>query len=221
MSTILLLREGIIFYLVLIVSLCLHEWGHAWIADKLGDPLPRVQGRVTLNPLVHMDLIGSVLLPLAIIFLPVLTGGAYSWGMMPLFAWGKPVELSLPHPKTRVRDEICIAAAGPAVNLILCLVFAGIGSLASLWKPDFTQLFAFMIFINASLAVFNLLPIPPLDGGQLARHAMRLSDETYAFLSRWSLLIIILIINIPVARIVLLKAILAVASPCIQLMTVL
>ncbi|HCR37189.1 MAG TPA: hypothetical protein DIU37_03460, partial [Opitutae bacterium] len=118
------IRHGLIFYILLVCSVCIHEWAHAFAAHKLGDPLPSAQGRVTLNPLAHIDTVGTVILPLLMIFAPIFLGtGA---GLV-LFGWGRPVEISLPNPKTRTRDDLIISAAGPLSNLALCLLLAVIG----------------------------------------------------------------------------------------------
>ncbi len=102
--------EKAILFLVLISSLCVHEWAHAKTADKLGDPLPRKQGRVTLDPRSHIDPVGSILLPAIMIF--VSPGFA-------IFGWGKPVQISLPNEKTRKRDDVLITLAGPLSNLAI------------------------------------------------------------------------------------------------------
>ena len=106
-------EEKIILFLVLLASLSVHEWAHAITADKLGDPLPRSEGRVTLDPRAHIDPIGTILLPLIMIFA--------SPGFA-IFGWGKPVRISLPNPKTRKRDDVLITIAGPLSNLLIALI---------------------------------------------------------------------------------------------------
>ena len=114
------LRWGALKMILLVVSIGLHEFGHAWMADRRGDPLPRAQGRVTLDPLAHIDPIGTLLIPGLMIFWPVLFGGG---APVALIGWGKPVQILLPNPRTRHWDDILSTAAGPAMNLLLCLVF--------------------------------------------------------------------------------------------------
>lgn len=198
------LRKGLIFYIVLIVSLCIHEWAHAWTADKLGDDTPRGEGRVTLNPVAHMDLLGSVVFPLMCIFL--FPGGI-------LFGWGKPVRINpsnFPREK-RTRSELLTTLAGPGSNIALAIFAALVGGLLFKLEPRTAELFVQLIGINVLLAVFNLIPLPPLDGGQVLRHAVGMSEETFYNISRWSFLIIIIAINIPGFR-VLLGAVMGIVS---------
>lgn len=120
------LRTSMLLFIVLLLSIALHEFGHAKAADLLGDPLPRAQGRVTLNPVAHWTLWGSLVIPGVMIFLPILTGGALPFM---LIGWGKPVMISLPNPKTRVRDDILITLAGPGMNLLIGIFAALAGGL--------------------------------------------------------------------------------------------
>ena len=183
-----------ILFLVLVASLSVHEWAHAITADKLGDPLPRSEGRVTLNPLSHIDPIGTFLIPLMVIFL--------SPGFA-VFGWGKPVRVSLPNEKTRVRDDLLVTAAGPASNLCIALATACIAGLVlgiSTGSEQFISLVETVILLNCVLFIFNLIPIPPLDGSHFLKHAIRMRDETYAKLSAYGFLILIVLINLPTFR---------------------
>jgi Zn-dependent protease len=187
------LRWGTLQLILLIISIGLHEFGHAWAADLRGDPLPRLQGRVTLNPFAHTDPIGTILIPAVMIFLSPGFG---------IIGWGKPVQISLPNPKTRRMDDIIITLAGPAMNVLLCIVFALIGVLtdASHNTPATINIAQFLflgILLNASLAAFNLIPIPPLDGSRLALRLGIYSEEIFQTLSRWSFFILLIAINIP------------------------
>ena len=146
---------------VLLLSLTIHEAAHAWTADRLGDPTARALGRVSLNPLVHIDWIGTVLLPLIAMF-----------SRLPLIGWAKPVPVvirNLRHPR---RDFMLVAAAGPVSNLLQAVVAAGLlrlfwnGTSESAPGVVVTLLF-FAIQINLLLAFFNLIPVPPLDGGNV------------------------------------------------------
>lgn len=185
------LRQGALLMILLVVSIGLHEFGHAWMADRRGDPLPRAQGRVTLDPLAHIDPVGTLLIPGFMIFWPAFFGGGPP---VSLIGWGKPVQVMLADPRTRRQDDILITLAGPAMNLVLCLVFtlllaafAGQGAAAR----DF--LFNGLA-LNAGLMVFNLLPIPPLDGGRVLRWVVGMSEETFNRVSGvapWVLLILI------------------------------
>ena len=188
------LRWGALQLILLIISIGLHEFGHAWVADLRGDPLPRLQGRVTLNPFAHTDLIGTIILPAVMIFLSPGFG---------LIGWGKPVQISLPNPKTRRMDDICITLAGPGMNLVLCLVLALIGALGSFDPVQDKLVLRFLvsgIFLNAGLVVFNLIPIPPLDGSRIAVRLGLYSEETFLALARWGFVILLVAVNLPFFR---------------------
>ena len=154
-----------IAYIVLLFSLTVHETAHAWAADRLGDPTARLLGRVSLNPLVHADPIGTMLFPL----LAIVTG-------LPLIGWAKPVPVAisrLNHPR---RDYVLVAAAGPASNLALACIAGAVLALLPvspviLGEPNVSvplaALFTRAVQINVLLAAFNMIPIPPLDGGNV------------------------------------------------------
>src|SRR2546421_94360 len=113
------IREGLLYLVALIMSICVHEFGHAWVADKLGDPLPRHQGRVTLNPLAHADLVGTIILPL-VAFASAVTSPQIG---MRILGWGKPVQISLSARsmtrKISIRtSHALIAIAGPMMNVL-------------------------------------------------------------------------------------------------------
>ena len=201
------LRDGLLQLILLIISIGLHEFGHAWMADRRGDPLPRLQGRVTLNPFAHTDPIGTIALPAIMIFLSPGFG---------LIGWGKPVQISLPNPRTRRMDDICITLAGPAMNLVLCFVFALIGGLGNFDPQSQRVIIDFLeggIVLNAGLVVFNLIPIPPLDGSRLAVRLGLYSEEIFLQLSRWGFIILLVAVNLPFFRSGMWSAIQLLASP--------
>jgi Zn-dependent protease len=154
-----------IAFIVLLFSLTVHESAHAWTANRLGDPTARELGRISLNPIVHADLIGTVVFPLL-----ALIGG------VPLIGWAKPVPVNvrrLGHPR---RDYMVVAAAGPASNLLLAFGAALLIRLVPvspvmLGEPNVSAPIASLltraIQLNVLLAVFNMIPIPPLDGGNV------------------------------------------------------
>ena len=154
-----------IVLIVLLFSLTVHEAAHAWTANRLGDPTARLLGRISLNPLVHADPIGTIVFPL----IAAISGA-------PLIGWAKPVPVSvgrLGHPR---RDYMIVAAAGPASNLVLALVAAIALRLltitpVTLGEPSISapvaSLLARLRYVNVLLAVFNMIPIPPLDGGNV------------------------------------------------------
>lgn len=193
-----LLRGGAILFLVLLASICIHEWAHAYSADKLGDGTPRRDGRVTLNPAAHIDLFGTIILPLMCIF--VIPGGFF-------LGWGRPVMTNpsyYGHPR---RDDVLVTAAGPFANLGLALLAALIGGVAARFDPRVVELAVLVIRVNVFLAVFNLIPLPPLDGGNLMRHLVGMKEETYLRLSQWSFFIFLGLMFLQPVRVLLAVAI--------------
>jgi Zn-dependent protease len=144
---------------VLLISLTIHEAAHAWTADRLGDRTARLLGRVSLNPLVHVDLIGTVLLPLI---------AAVSH--LPLIGWAKPVPVNTRNLGRPRRDFMIVAAAGPISNLLQAIVASGLLRLAVAGGASSSaplDVLFLAIQINLLLAFFNLIPVPPLDGGNV------------------------------------------------------
>jgi Zn-dependent protease len=151
--------------IVLLFSLTVHEMAHAWSADRLGDPTARLLGRVSLNPVVHADLIGTIVFPLI-----AMVSGA------PLLGWAKPVPVNIRYLRHQRRDYMLVAAAGPASNLVLAVGAAAMLAVMpispqTLDQPTVTvplaAILSQLIQLNVLLAVFNMIPIPPLDGGNV------------------------------------------------------
>ena len=190
------MRWAALLFISLVISISLHEFGHAWAADKCGDPLPRRMGRVTLNPLAHADRAGTLIIPALMIFVPALMGGLPQF----IFGWGKPVLVSLPNRESRMKDDILTTLAGPAMNLILAVigaillgVSAGVFGTANTAPVTF---FVMFIPLNLALMIFNLMPIPPLDGSRLMFYATKMKEETYYKIAAnawWILLALILL----------------------------
>ena len=154
-----------ISFIVLLFSLTVHEMAHAWTADRLGDPTARLLGRVSLNPLVHADPVGTVLFPL----IAMITGA-------PLIGWAKPVPVNVRQLRHHRRDYVLVAAAGPASNLLMavtagCLLAVLPISPQTLDEANVSAPLATFLSqamrLNVLLAVFNMIPIPPLDGGNV------------------------------------------------------
>jgi Zn-dependent protease len=178
----------ILSIIILILSIIIHELAHGFMADKLGDPTARLQGRLTLNPLSHIDPVGSILVPL----ITSLAGFT--------FGWAKPVPYNPYNLKNKRSGEFLIAAAGPASNLLIALIF---GTILRFYAPVSASPQTFIIIssiviINIVLAIFNLIPLPPLDGSKLLFSILpgqygrfRQTLETYAPL--WIIIVVFIL----------------------------
>jgi Zn-dependent protease len=187
--------DGLIQYLMLVSLLTFHEFGHAWTAMKCGDDTARLQGRVSLNPFVHIDPIGTVLMPMLQIFLPHQVGRF-------LIGGAKPVPVNPYNLRNPNRDDLLITLAGPGMNLLLGIVILGIARLvAGFGSADVVHLLTQMAYLSLMLCFFNLLlPIPPLDGSRVARVLVGMSHENYAKLAQFGYWPVILIWQIPAVQ---------------------
>lgn len=151
--------EQIFIIAALILSIVLHEMAHGYAANWLGDPTARLQGRLSANPLVHIDPIGSIIVP----------GLLFFSGAGILFGWAKPVPYNPYNLSDQRYGEAKVAAAGPAVNLAIALLFGILIQLSSeLGLPgSFVDIASYIVYINILLALFNMIPIPPLDGSKI------------------------------------------------------
>ena len=174
-----------ISFLALIICITFHEFCHAFVADRLGDPTPRSYGRLTLNPLAHADPIGTILLPL----ISALTG-------IPTIGWAKPVPIDPFNFKNPKRDEMLVAIAGPVGNLLLavfCSIFFKFLGIQNIFLY-------LIILINISLAVFNLLPIPPLDGSKIFLNLLP-AEKSYQWqqaFDRYGFILLIVLVFLPI-----------------------
>ena len=186
------LADGLIMFLGLVVLLTFHEFGHAWMAWKCGDDTARLQGRVSLNPLVHMDLIGTVILPLLMIFVPASRF---------LVGWAKPVPVNPQNLRNPKLDDILVTLAGPMMNLFLAVMLVGLARVALIAHVNVVALECWrMAKLSLILFFFNLLPIPPLDGSQVVRVITGMSYAVYLQFARYGFIILILVLQIPIIR---------------------
>jgi Zn-dependent protease len=184
--------KAVFEFVILIFSLCVHECAHAWTASRLGDQTARLQGRVTLNPMYHVDPVGTLLFPGLMIFGPFF-GLSFFGGM--LVGWAKPTPVITRNFRKIVRDDNLTTLAGPASNLLIVLAAftilavmtvavpnghaivlssfaASFGPAGDVAPQPLVMLCTLAILINLSLCIFNLLPIPPLDGSHFVRNML-------------------------------------------------
>lgn len=206
------LKFGLILYLMLLVSLSVHEWAHAFMADILGDPTPRSQGRVTLNPIPHIDILGTVVFPLLMIL------GSPGFFIL---GWAKPVEINIRNFKNATWGHIGVTLAGPISNILLAFIGSLLAAFLVRFDPKLGQLLGMFIRLNVVLAIFNLLPIPPLDGSHIFRYTVRMKEETFLRLSQWGFIILIIMINLKPFQLALGTAIRYGITPFIWLSSVL
>jgi Zn-dependent protease len=186
--------EGLISYLGLIVLLTFHEFGHAWTAEKCGDDTARLQGRCSLNPVVHIDPIGTVVLPLLMIFL---SPGISRF----MIGWAKPVPVNPNNLRNPRLDDILVSMAGPAMNLILAVGLMGLARIGLLAHVEqMTDLCVRMAALSLLLCFFNLIPIPPLDGSHVLRNLAGMSWDAYANFARFGFIAVIIVLQIQPVR---------------------
>ena len=184
----------LIQYAGLLVLLTFHEYGHAWMAWKCGDDTARSQGRCSLNPIVHIDPIGTVVIPLLMLFLSA--SGSSAAGF--LVGWAKPVPVNVSRLKNPRWDDTMIALAGPWMNLILAVGLVALTRVST--KVGSTLMFDICrdyAQLSLLLCFFNLIPVPPLDGSHVARNLIGMSYETYWKLARFGFIFVIIVLQIP------------------------
>jgi len=174
---------------ILLMSVVIHEFAHGWVAFQLGDSTARHYGRLTLNPMKHLDPIGSVLVPLVIF---IFSGG------QAIFGWAKPVPFNPYNLRDQRYGEAKVAAAGPGANLLVALVF-GLAlrfiDSSILLSGGLIQILSLIVILNILLAVFNLIPIPPLDGSKILFSFLPQSmDKLRMFLEHYGMFILLFFI---------------------------
>lgn len=191
--------QAIYIFVIVLFSVISHEVAHGFAAFKLGDPTARRMGRLTFNPLPHVDPLGSVILPLVLFFI----------GSPVLFAWAKPVPVNplyFRHPK---RGMMLVALAGPATNLLIALVLTGVMHGVGTSLPPSVQVAILTgIILNLALMVFNALPVPPLDGSRVvARFLSGEAYRAYVQIERYGMFIIIGLMYLGVIQRILIPAV--------------
>ncbi len=177
--------ETIFLIIILILSVVAHELAHGLVAYQIGDPTAKYAGRLTLNPLKHLDPIGSVILPLFLVL----------FGSPILFGWAKPVPVNPYNFRDQKYGSFKVALAGPAVNLIIAVFFG----LILRFTPHYflgpiADMFEYIVYINILLAVFNLIPIPPLDGSHIFFTFFRISENVKAILEVYGFAILLFLL---------------------------
>lgn len=160
-----------------------HEFAHAWVATRLGDDTPRNEGRVTLNPLAHIDWIGTAILP----FIMLLLGGGF-------IGWGRPVRTDPAKLKGGLNGLALVSIAGPISNVIMAILMGAIAIALVRSNMAFAQFLAEGVRLSLYLAIFNLLPVPPLDGSKLLL-AARIPVRVYVELARFGFMLLIVLIS--------------------------
>ena len=183
--------EWIFIVVILIFSAVIHEIAHGAMANQMGDPTARYAGRLTLNPIKHLDPVGSIMVPLFLIFMANVFGGGV------VFGWAKPVPINPYNFKDQKYGSAKVAAAGPLSNLALALIFGlAIRFIPAVsLNPQLLFVFGIIAYINIILCIFNLLPIPPLDGSHILFTFLPFSmNEIKMFLQQYGFFILLFII---------------------------
>ncbi len=183
--------ELILVIIIFLFSVVLHEVAHGWVAYALGDPTAKYAGRLTLNPLKHLDPVGSILLPGILILMRLWGGGGI------VFGWAKPVPINPYNFRDQKYGSAKVALAGPLVNISLALIFGlALRFLPIIFLiPAISEIFELIVEVNLILAIFNLLPVPPLDGSHiLFTFLPQRAQQLKIFLAQYGLIVLIFII---------------------------
>jgi len=194
MSDLSLIQQLAVFALPLIFAVTVHEAAHGWVASKLGDNTAKMMGRITFNPLPHIDIIGTIILPLGMYALSVMSGSPPI-----LFGWAKPVPINTRNLKNFRRDTAFVAIAGPLSNFVMLIIWALFLRLADQMDDSLRWIAEPLVYmgvsgiiINTLLMILNLLPLLPLDGGRVLNSLLPPKAAIiYSKTERWGLLILI------------------------------
>jgi Zn-dependent protease len=170
--------------LAFVVGITVHEFAHGWTADRLGDPTARYAGRLTLNPVAHADPIGTILLPILLIA----TGSRF------IFGWAKPVPINPYHFRDRRRGLVLVSVAGPLANVVTAVIAAVLLGFWGFSSQVLAEILVTMIWINMILAVFNLIPVPPLDGSKILAGLLPGRQEWLIRFEQYGMIILILLV---------------------------
>jgi len=175
--------QALLNVLLLWILTAPHEFAHAWVATRLGDDTPRLQGRVTLNPLAHVDWMGTAILP----FLTSLVSGGF-------IGWGRPVMTDPRKLRGGLNGMAVVSLAGPGMNILMAVVLAAVAIAVERLSPAVAGFAAEGVALSLYLAIFNLLPVPPLDGSKLLL-AMRIPTAVYVEISRVGFMALIVLVG--------------------------
>ncbi len=190
------LRAGLIFFLALFAVLILRAFAQAWVANFFGDPTPGADGRVTLNPGPHIDILGTIVLPLLCIFFiqPRMGQAAF------FLAWTAPLMINESAMRNPRRDGLLTQFAPTAMCVLLALLVAVLGAVIYRFDPRVIALVSTLIGICSMLIVLDCLPVPPLPGGRLLHHFGLISEEAYWSIASWSGFALMLLFSVPQVR---------------------
>jgi len=192
-----IVARAAIYIVPLVIAIVFHEVAHGWVARALGDPTAHEQRRLSLNPLRHVDPVGTVILPLGL-----------ALASLPVFGWAKPVPVDVRRLREPRLGMMLVAAAGPATNFLLALVAAVVlglswgptgGAAAGGWAVFWLQAVVAFLMVNVFLALFNLLPVPPFDGGHIVQGLLpRRLAVRWAGMARYAIVgAILLVVVLP------------------------
>lgn len=198
------LFTSVVLYIILLFVISVHEWAHAWTANKCGDPTARLLGRMTWNPIAHISMVGTVLIPLIGIFGPALGLGL----PFAIIGWGKPVPVNPNNYRNYVRDDVLVSLAGPLSNVVITIVALIIVKILTFMPGELVMMIIREILfplaqLSFFLAFFNLIPFPPLDGSHILRPLLGYKGRMILDkISAYGLIILIVFINTPIFDII-------------------